>query len=66
MRFNARKKQIGAYLSTKILSFTMACPQCQNVLVVKTDPKSTEYLCAEGCRRKVEEFDAKDAETLEF
>ena len=43
VRFNAEKKCIGNYMSTKIYEFSMKCHQCGNLIVVKTDPEGCEY-----------------------
>nr|PIM00641.1 nuclear protein-like family protein [Toxoplasma gondii COUG] len=64
VRFNAEKKCIGTYFSTKILEFAFACPKCKAPVAITTDPKNAEYVCSRGVRRKVEAFDAADAETL--
>ncbi len=53
VRFNAEKKQIGMYYSTRIWSFSMRCPSCSNGIEVVTDPKNTEYVVKTGGRRKV-------------
>lgn len=66
VRFNAEKKAIGNYFSTKIWSFTMRAPCCQEEIVIHTDPKSCEYIVVKGATRKVEEFTAEDAETIEL
>jgi coiled-coil domain-containing protein 130 len=66
VRFNARKKVVGDYLSTKILAFSMRCPRCGNVIVVKTDPKTTEFLVAEGGQRKNEDYTAESAEAMKL
>lgn len=54
VRFNAEKKQIGAYHSTKIWSFSMKAPCCQQRIEVHTDPRNAEYIVVSGGRRKVE------------
>ncbi|KAI3699141.1 hypothetical protein L2E82_43206 [Cichorium intybus] len=64
VRFNAEKKQVGNYYSTKIWSFTMKSPCCKHVIVIQTDPKNCEYLVISGAQKKVEEFDTEDAETM--
>ena len=53
VRFNAEKQAIGTYHSTKILSFSMTAPCCQQRIVVHTDPKAAEYRVVSGGRRKV-------------
>ena len=52
VRFNAEKKQTGQYHSTKVWSFTMK-HHCGCKIVVRTDPKSCEYLLEAGAHRKV-------------
>lgn len=64
VRFNAEKKQVGNYYSTKIWSFTMKSACCKHEIVIQTDPKNCEYVIIKGARRKIEEFDSEDAETL--
>jgi coiled-coil domain-containing protein 130 len=51
VRFNAEKKQIGMYHSTRIWSFKMRTPCCQTALEVHTDPKNAEYVIVSGARR---------------
>lgn len=53
VRFNAEKKAIGNYYSTKIWSFSMTSPCCQEHIEVQTDPKNHEYNVVTGARRKV-------------
>ena len=53
VRFNAEKKAIGAYFSTKIWAFTMRAPCCQNRIEIHTDPKNARYIIVEGAREKV-------------
>lgn len=53
VRFNAEKKQIGNYFSTKIWSFSMTSPCCSEHIEVQTDPKNHEYIVVAGARRKV-------------
>ncbi|PAN05805.1 hypothetical protein PAHAL_1G163200 [Panicum hallii] len=64
VRFNAEKKQVGNYYSTKIWSFTMKSPCCKHEIVIQTDPKNTEYVIIKGAEKKTEDFDVEDAETL--
>mmetsp|Transcript_807 Transcript_807/g.2490 ORF Transcript_807/g.2490 Transcript_807/m.2490 type:complete len:335 (+) Transcript_807:475-1479(+) len=66
VRFNAEKKQIGNYHTTKIWSFTMRAPCCQNRIEIHTDPKNTRYNIVSGARQKVETWTAADAETMEL
>lgn len=53
VRFNAEKQEIGKYHSTKIWSFTMTAPCCQQRIEVQTDPKNAQYNVVSGGRRKV-------------
>ncbi|XP_044491765.1 coiled-coil domain-containing protein 130-like isoform X2 [Mangifera indica] len=66
VRFNAEKKQVGNYYSTKIWSFSMKSACCKHQIVIHTDPKNCEYVIISGAQRKIEEFDVEDAETLEL
>jgi coiled-coil domain-containing protein 130 len=52
VRFNAEKQQTGTYLSTRIWSFTMR-HHCGCCIVVRTDPKTCEYIVESGAKRKV-------------
>ena len=53
VRFNAEKQEIGKYHSTKIWSFVMRAPCCQQRIEVQTDPKNAEYKVVSGGRVKV-------------
>ncbi|KAG0233900.1 hypothetical protein BGW41_001341 [Actinomortierella wolfii] len=64
VRYNAEKKKVGNYYSTPILSFRMKCHLCDNWFEIRTDPKNAQYVVTEGARKKQEDFDAADAETL--
>ncbi|KAF9963287.1 hypothetical protein BGZ70_007508 [Mortierella alpina] len=66
VRYNAEKKKIGNYYSTAILSFRMKCHLCDNWFEIQTDPKNAAYVVTAGARKKIEDFDAKDNETLEI
>jgi coiled-coil domain-containing protein 130 len=66
VRFNADKKQVGNYHSTKIWTFSMACTNCMNKIVIKTDPQNSEYICEEGIRKCADTWSAKDTETIEL
>ena len=62
VRFDAEKKAVGKYLSTKIWSFRMLCKAEQegnslcdqrrnpHFIEVRTDPKNAEYLVTEGAQ----------------
>lgn len=66
VRFNAEKKQVGNYYSTKIWSFTMKSACCKHEIVIQTDPKNCEYVIISGAQKKNEDFDVEDAETFEL
>lgn len=53
VRFNAEKKQVGQYHSTRIWSFRMRTPCCQHSIEIHTDPKNAEYVIVSGARRCV-------------
>ena len=48
VRFNAEKKVVGEYLSTKIYEFSMKCHLCSKLLKVRSDPKNCDYFLQEG------------------
>jgi coiled-coil domain-containing protein 130 len=52
VRFNAAKKKIGNYYSTPIWSFKMKHTACGGEWEIMTDPKTTQYVCVEGCRKR--------------
>ena len=52
VRFNAEKKKVGNYYSTPIWSFRFKHTVCGGWIRVQTDPKNTEYVVAEGGRRR--------------
>merc|ERR1719235_2902011 len=69
-RYDADKKCIGKYYSTKIWSFTMRCKMpvgheksadgriyCNQQFVWKTDPKNRDYELAEGLEKVNHECD---------
>ncbi|GFR49466.1 hypothetical protein Agub_g11526 [Astrephomene gubernaculifera] len=64
-RFNAEKKAIGHYHSTKVLQFCMT-HHCGCRITIQTDPKNAEYLVVEGARKKEESYSAADAEVIEL
>lgn len=56
-RFNAEKKLIGEYMSSKIWSFSCKCMQCGGRFEIKTDPKNAKYVVGEGCRERCMTWD---------
>lgn len=59
VRFNAEKRQIGTYHTTKIWSFSMRTPCCQHRIEIHTDPRNAEYIVVTGGKRKVEAGDER-------
>jgi len=57
VRYNAEKKCIGNYFSTKIWQFRMKCAMCQNWMEVRTDPEHSDYVIYSGARKKVETWE---------
>ena len=66
VRYNAEKSAAGKYFSTTIWNFRMKCHLCNNPFLVRTDPKTAQYLCIEGLRAKDESFSAADNHTIEL
>lgn len=64
VRFNAEKKQVGNYYSTKIWSFKMKAPCCGQEIVIQTDPKNTLYVIISGAKEKTVTYDEVDAEAV--
>jgi coiled-coil domain-containing protein 130 len=64
VRYNARKREIGAYHSTKIYEFSMTCHLCSGPIVIKTDPEHRDYAVVSGAKRKHESYDADDAQVI--
>jgi coiled-coil domain-containing protein 130 len=62
VRFNAEKKQIGTYHSTKIWSFTMRAPCCKQKIEVHTDPRNADYVVVSGGKKKAEAAGEDEAE----
>lgn len=48
----------------QIWSFSMKAACCKHEIVIQTDPQNCEYVIISGARKKIEEYDAEDAETL--
>ena len=59
VRYNAEKKAVGKYFSSKIWNFRMKCHLCDNYFEIETDPKANDYVCKSGLRKKNEEWQAK-------
>lgn len=78
-RFDADKKCVGQYHSTKIWEFSFKCGHivdptvsrdksihCNNDLVIRTDPRNCDYELAQGLHRVVVNWDPKDSGTYEL
>ncbi|KAI1193155.1 hypothetical protein F5X97DRAFT_315161 [Nemania serpens] len=52
VRFNAEKKKVGTYYSTPVWSFRMRHADCGGAIEIRTDPANSEYVVAEGGRRR--------------
>eukprot|EP00019_Armaparvus_languidus_P001335 CAMPEP_0168596500 /NCGR_PEP_ID=MMETSP0420-20121227/10053_1 /TAXON_ID=498008 /ORGANISM="Pessonella sp." /LENGTH=278 /DNA_ID=CAMNT_0008633067 /DNA_START=82 /DNA_END=918 /DNA_ORIENTATION=+ len=65
VRYNAEKKCVGKYHSTRIFEFRMKCHLCDNYLVMQTDPEGRGFKCISGVRQKIETYDASDAEVID-
>ena len=64
-RFNALKTQVGNYHTTKVWEFTMKCRICaKEQFVLRTNPKERAYDYVHGIKRKMEEFDTVEAQSL--
>jgi len=44
----------------------MKCHMCSNYMELQTDPQAQDYVCVSGVNRKMEEYTAKDNETIEL
>lgn len=52
VRFNAVKRRVGSYYTTPIWAFRIRHGACGKELEIHTDPKNTEYVVAEGGKRR--------------
>ena len=68
VRFNATKKTVGKYLETiSIYEFKMKCPACKSEIVIRTDPKSCDYIYVSGIKKLFSEYlDSKKKERFEM
>jgi coiled-coil domain-containing protein 130 len=60
VRFNAEKKCIGMYLSTRKYEFAFKCRVCKERIVIETDPEHTDYRVREGAKKYLDTTQAKD------
>lgn len=65
-RFNSIKYKVGDYMNTPIFEFSMKCHLCPQKFIIRTNPKENNYDFVSGIRKKVKDYDAKDAETVEI
>ena len=64
-RFNAKKTHSGNYFTTKIYEFQMKCRACsKEEFVIRTNPKERSFDYVKGIKKRVQEFDTKEAGTL--
>ncbi|BGP13440.1 hypothetical protein JCM10213_008600 [Rhodosporidiobolus nylandii] len=64
VRYNAEKKQVGMYYSSKIWQFRMKCHLCQHWIEIRTDPQNTRYVVNEGARQKNETAEDPEADGM--
>lgn len=64
-RFNAHKAHVDDYFTSKIYEFTTKCRACAKCeFKIRTNPKEQTFDYVSGIRRKIEEFDSREAGTL--
>nr|CCA23962.1 conserved hypothetical protein [Albugo laibachii Nc14] len=63
VRYNAKKRHVGDYYSTKIYEFRLKCANCQGVMVIETDPAARDYRMVSGVR-KHEQMDSLEASVI--
>jgi len=63
-RFNASKVHVDNYFSSKIFEFTMKCNTCKQEFQIRNDPKHFTFAYVSGIKRKVEEFDTIEAQSI--
>ncbi|KAL3900332.1 MAG: hypothetical protein SGCHY_001414 [Lobulomycetales sp.] len=59
VRYNANKREAGAYYSTKIWAFHFKCHLCPNWIEIQTDPQNTAYKII-SARVKQETWDPEE------
>ncbi|QPG97814.1 hypothetical protein C2857_006902 [Epichloe festucae Fl1] len=63
VRFNAEKKKVGNYYSSPIWSFRFRHAACGGTVEMRTDPKNTAYVVAEGAtKRNTGQDEAREGE----
>jgi len=58
-RFNAKKKHVSDYFTSKIFDFSMKCYECKGEIIVANDPKMRDYSVKKGGRRQQLSYDAR-------
>ncbi|KAI3634530.1 hypothetical protein MIR68_007441 [Amoeboaphelidium protococcarum] len=64
-RFNSIKRTCGKYLSIDVFQFSMKCLECQQQIVIQTDPQNATYICVEGVRAKTKVYEASNIGALD-
>eukprot|EP00026_Physarum_polycephalum_P013794 Phypoly_transcript_14236.p1 GENE.Phypoly_transcript_14236~~Phypoly_transcript_14236.p1 ORF type:complete len:319 (+),score=58.63 Phypoly_transcript_14236:49-957(+) len=64
VRYNAEKKAIGNYFSTKIFQFRMRCHLCDGWIEIHTDPENCTYVVASGGQRKTETYEPDEDDSV--
>ncbi|KAI3634113.1 hypothetical protein MIR68_007717 [Amoeboaphelidium protococcarum] len=64
-RFNSTKRTCGKYLSTDVSQFSMKCLECQQQIVIQTDPQNAAYICVEGVKAKTKVYEASNIGALD-
>jgi coiled-coil domain-containing protein 130 len=62
VRFNAEKRTVGQYLSTRIFEFSMKCPHCSQRIVIRTNPQACDYDVVSGATRKSEHWEKEEGD----
>lgn len=52
VRFNAEKRKVGMYHTTPVWAFRMRHTACGGAIEIRTDPARSEYVVAEGGKRR--------------
>ncbi|EPQ27466.1 uncharacterized protein PFL1_05004 [Pseudozyma flocculosa PF-1] len=60
VRYNAEKRHVGDYYSTKIWAFRCKCHLCSKWFEIRTDPKNARYIVQEGARQQNQEWDPEE------
>ena len=66
VRFNANKKLVGNFHSSKIWEFSMNCRYCPNKIIVRTDPESCDYNYIQGAKRIFQTENATEGKVIDL